>query len=318
MCIAPWTPSSNTTFLFLCNEFMPMTTQIDLNGGPYDGPQTFPQQLPATIGLPVDENFCPSKGDLPFAIAIYRREPDNSQSKYKFMGFQRTDGLPFTAEFEDGPITGQREVPQPVRYGPREVHVPLSQDGTKFDGRGQPFAVAIYERRLRGEKWKYVFSHVEESGEKLDSVKYTIAVSRAKNVARNFYLCPNYDVYSKPPTGDHVQDHIEHAHRRAHVDKGIAQLIVGLWENDLDTLGSCQERPSGKAYVGFPVPGEGEKFHDLLKKHGIESELKSTTTTIRNAETGETQELGTANVLFPPNSIDQIVTLLQESRDKST
>jgi len=263
------------------------------------------------IELAVDESILPTRSDTPFAVAVYHYDSAHPGGRYIFRGVKRVDGRPFTVEFDGGPVAGQRDSGQPAVYGPSERYIPLSESGEEFDGNAEPSAVAIYERERHGNEWKYVFSHIEESGEKLESARSGIARSHAKGASRNFYLRPDYNVYSKPPMSDHKQLFIEYGKRRAHVDEKIAPLILEVWKRGLETGGSCEERPSGRAYIGFPVPGEGGQYHDLLREHEIDAELQSTTIALKNVETGGILKLPASNVLFWPHDITRITELLQ-------
>lgn len=140
----------------------------------------------------------------------------------------------------------------------------------------------------------------------MDNARLMVAKHRGREAAAAFYESMDYDIYSRPPTGDHEQVFVELGERRAFVDKKMAGIVAQVWRLGLDTAGSCQERPSGKAYIGFCVPGQGQDFMSLFDGVNIDVELKETTTKIQNPKTGEMIELDTANVLFSPTEIENI------------
>jgi hypothetical protein len=94
---------------------------------------------------------------------------------------------------------------------------------------------------------------------------------RLQHAVDRFYRSPRDLVYSMKPTDKHKQVSIAHGHRRAVVDELIAPLILELWRCGFDTLGSCQEHASGKAYIMFPFQEHGEAVHKILSDAGIES-----------------------------------------------
>jgi hypothetical protein len=98
------------------------------------------------------------------------------------------------------------------------------------------------------------------------------------------------------------------------VDKGISPLVQALWQRGFETLGSCQQRPSGKAYVAFPIVRQGDEFHQMLEEVGVEATNEQKTLRLKNAETDEIVEVDSANVLFSPDDIQRITTLLTKAK----
>jgi hypothetical protein len=133
----------------------------------------------------------------------------------------------------------------------------------------------------------------------------------AKAAMRSFYENPNYAIYSTPQPPEHEQVAVTWGHRRATVDKGIADVIVGLWQLDFDTLGSCEQRPSGKAYVLLPVPGQGHAFIDLISKMGISAEFQPKIRTVQDSSNGRERRIPGGNVIFDPIDIPKVVSILR-------
>jgi hypothetical protein len=62
---------------------------------------------------------------------------------------------------------------------------------------------------------------------------------------------------------DHPQVHISLGEREAEVDEGIAELILELWRQDIDTTMSCQDN-NGRVWADFPSASDAEHFLDLV------------------------------------------------------
>jgi hypothetical protein len=202
---------------------------------------------------------------------------------------------------------------QPPHLHTKELLVPLEESGEVFQGKGEVSAVAIYRSERTGGKWRFHLDRIEDAGESLDSMRARINEQRAIQATKQFYLSPNYSIYSRPPTDEHRQVLVERRHRRAYVDEKIAPLVEALWDRGLETLGSCQERSSGEAYIGFPLARQGALFHKKLVDARIESECKETKLRIRNPDTGEILEINAANVLFSPEDIPRIAAFVRSS-----
>ncbi|MFO7906800.1 MAG: hypothetical protein R6U98_29360 [Pirellulaceae bacterium] len=264
------------------------------------------------IAAGLDEQFR-NTSSAPFALAIYQKvQPE----KYHFRGIQRTDGKTFSAKFRGGPGEGEHTVRQPIEYGRETVYVPVLDGKTFDDDVKLPDAVAKYVREEIDGEWLYRFLEMER-GNALDECIRSIQIGRAHAAVRNYYANPTDDIWSKAPTGDHKQVAVELGERCACVDERIAPLIVQIWRLGMDTLGSCQNRISGenkgKAYVGFSVPGEGERFHARLRELGFRAELMAKTSRLKHADLGDVIEIPSAHVLFSPDDIESMVNKLKDN-----
>jgi hypothetical protein len=292
-----------------------MSDSVEFVGGPVSSIQKVPGEKPGFVGIPVNEEMQPLGKGEPFAIAIYRqRQSSDGIARYHFQHFRRPNNKPFEAEFADGPHQGKRDVRQPPHYFSEEVHLPLSEEMKPFHGDGMPTAVAVYKSERSGKTWRFHLDRIDQSGETLNRIRAQINEQRIRQAAKHFYESPDYSIYTKPPTDEHPQVYIESGRRRAHVDKDIAPLVQALWQQGFETLGSCQQRPSGKAYIGFPIAKQGEEFHRLLEESGIESSYKEETLRLKNAETNAVLEVDFGNVLFSPDDIQTITRLLGSDR----
>jgi hypothetical protein len=294
-----------------------MPQRIHLSGGPHAG-LVLGGTPNSIIGLPVDQSYRPTETSNPLICALYQVGAEDPGTEYAFAGFQRTDHQPLPMEFIDGPFAGVHDIPQ---VGP-EVYVPLISDHTLFRGVGNPAAVAIYTLTELGGKWCYRLSRIDDSPRAVGDAIAGVNEQRLAIAIRNFYLSPDYDIYSMKPTGDHTQVPVQVGWRRGHVDEGIAELISETWRLGLDTVGSCQSRPAGDkfagmAYVGFFRCTDAECFHDWLVAAGIQSTLKEVKGSIArtagpDGRTEEIIEYTNANVLFAPSCIDQISALVRQ------
>lgn len=290
-----------------------MDEQVEFMGGPIAGRRRPLAGMSHVVAVPVDAKLDHLPQGTPFAVALYRRQTDEQNVNYHFLRFERPNKEPFEAEFADGPNEGTHFCSQPPHFHKGDVLVPLTEQGGVFRGEGQPSAVAVYKSRVTEGKWRFHLDRIEDSGENLEKTQSHINEQRALQAINRFYLSPDYSIYSKPPTDEHHQVFIECGPRRAYVDEGIAPLIQAIWERGLETLGSCQQRPSGKAYVGFPLGRQGELFHKKLIEAGIESKCERKKFKIRKADCGETIEIDAANVVFSPEDIPRITALVSPS-----
>ena len=239
---------------------------------------------------------------------------------YAFAGFQRVDNQPLRVEFVDGPFAGVHDIPE-VRL---EASVPLISDHTLFHGVGNPAAVAVYMLGEFGGKWCYRLNRIDDSPRAVEDAACQTNEQMLAIAIRNFYLAPNYDIYSMKPTGEHSQIPVEVGWRRGHVDEEIAELIAETWRLGLDTIGSCQSRPvgdkfAGLAYIGFFRLADAECFHGWLASAGIPSTLKEVKCSFARTagpadQTKDILDFTSANVLFAPSYIDQINVILRQKQ----
>jgi hypothetical protein len=293
-----------------------MNEQTEFVGGPFSGIKTPLVGMAEVVAVSVDASLCRPANAEPFAFALYQRRADGPGVKYHFMCFERPNKQLFDVEFADGPHQGTHLFPQPPHYCTKEVLVPLANNVQVFKGDGLPSAVAVYRGRLTGGKWQFRLDCIEESGENIDEVRIQINEQRAIQAMNHFYQSPNYSVYQKPPTDEHSQVFIEHGHRKACVDEKMASLIRAVWESGIDTLGSCQERPSGKAYIAFPLARQGKLFHDNLIAAGVESEYEATHSRFQNSDSGDTISVDSSIVMFSPDDISRIAALVRGQAEK--
>jgi hypothetical protein len=295
-----------------------MNKQTEFIGGPFGGLKSPLAGMAEVVAVSVDTSLGKPSKDEPFAFALYRRRADDLGVKYHFVCFERPNKQPFEAEFADGPNQGTHPFPQPPHYCMKEVLIPLTGERQVFKGDGEPSAVAIYRSRLAEGRWQFCLDRIEESGENVDEARLQINERRTIQAMNHFYQSPDYSVYRKPPTDEHPQVFIEHGHRRACVDEKMASLIRAIWERGIETLGSCQERPSGKAYIGFPLARQGRLFHERLLEASIGSEYEANQSKFQNADTGHIISVDSANVSFATSDIPRIVALVNGSTPTSS
>ena len=119
-----------------------------------------------------------------------------------------------------------------------------------------------------------------------------------------------------------MQVSVEDRHRYGEVDEDIASLILELWRWDFDTLGSCQEQPSGKAYVAFPFVQHGEIFYAILREESVEASCEPRNLTLGlvpestpDEDPTEKITLETLSVSFSPTDLPRISDILRERRE---
>ncbi len=290
-----------------------MDEQVEFIGGPIAGRKRPLAGMSNVVAVPVDAELEYLPQEEPFAVALYRRQTAEQSVNYVFLRFERPNKTPFEVEFADGPYQGTQFCSQPPHFHKGEVLIPLTEQGCVFRGDGQPSSVAVYRAKTTSGKWRFHLDRIEDSGENLERIRAEINEQRALQAISRFYLSPDCSIYSNPPTDEHHQVFIECGDRRACVDEGIAPLIQAIWKLGLETLGSCQERPSGKAYVGFPLGKQGGLFHKKLIEAGIDSQCEQKKFSIRNRDSGETIEIDAANVMFSPEDIPRIVKVVSPS-----
>lgn len=289
-----------------------MDEQVEFFSGPIAGRKRPLAGMSEVVAVPVDAglDYLP-QGTTSSAVALYRRQTDKQGVSYHFLRFERSNKQPFEAEFADGPNQGTHPCSQPPHFHTKELLAPLTENGEVFKGDGEPSAVAVYTSKLTAGKWRFHLDRIEESGVNVEEARAQINARRAIQATNSFYLSPNYSIYSKPPTGEHPQVFIELGHRRAYVDEGIAPLVLAIWEWGLETLGSCQERPSGKAYVGFPLARQGKLFHKKLTEAAVKSECMAKKLRLQKSDSGQVVEVDSANVLFSPADIPRITMFVR-------
>lgn len=187
--------------------------------------------------------------------------------------------------------------------------------------------VAIYACKPGDDgRLRYYFDRLDMSPETIASVTDSINERIALSAARQFYLNPNYDIYSMKPNDDHPQVLVEVGHRRAMVDEKLARIITALWKLNLDTLGSCQEiRPgektSGLAYVQFSIRKAGEKAIAILRAAGIEVENAEKPMSVKKQVTDgdeeKTKMLTTFHISFQPTEISAVAEALEAAAEST-
>lgn len=257
-----------------------MPTQVRMLGGPLNGKSLEIDELRGdTVAIPVNEQLAPVQAD--YAVAIYHRSGSNNEVTFSFKGFQRQNGHPFDIDFADGPNAGIRPGPQPIQVMPLKAVIPLGENNEVFkDDGNDPVAIAVYTKRQdQQDRFRYFLEGIDSSTDVMQPIKDQVNEARITDAINNFYSKPDYSIYSIQPTGDHKQVLVEREHRRALVDERLGPLISELWRLNLDTLGSCQERPegtpnAGMAYIAFIRLRDAEKFRNVLDEAQITYHFK--------------------------------------------
>lgn len=300
-----------------------MTYAVNFIEGPYAGQHVeLPQEPPDSIGLGVDEwlNPVPSSQSRPAILAMYRRVGSQAPSAFQFSHMARHDGKQFEIQFYDGPLEGLKPSPQPARYWQAELHIPLNKsEEPPESGPVKVDAVAVYHRCERAGTWGYAFKEIVTSGPLIEEVAEELCGQYVRRAMDQFYKSPDHSIYTIKP-GLHKEVPLQVGKRRASVDELMAPLIKELWRLDLDTLGSCQERPAGSpneglAYVAFPAWKQGLAVHNMLAQGGVEVSYKLKTGKLGNStEDGATRrivEVTMANVFLPTSNIAKATELLR-------
>lgn len=294
---------------------------IEFADGPFVGQQPL-DGCPPHLALPLNEDMQPSRSGSPFALAIYRLEKIDGVPRYHFMHVQTPDNQPFLVEFADGPIKGVHPFPQPIHCLPKRMRLPLADRATPFSGLGSSAAVAIYERRGNEGQTRYHLLRIDTSDELVSEVQMQVKEKHLQQAVRRFYSSPRNSIYSVQPTDKHMQVSVEDRHRYGEVDEDIASLILELWRWDFDTLGSCQEQPSGKAYVAFPFVQHGEIFYAILREESVEASCEPRNLTLGlvpestpDEDPTEKITLETLSVSFSPTDLPRISDILRERRE---
>lgn len=248
---------------------------VSLLNGPWQGMQLNLDPMPtAPIGLGVDQLGNPLPHGQPFAIANY--VPTDKPDTFTFNGFRMVQGDKFLLEFVDGPCIGASPVTgRPAQFSPPTIEAPLTEDGSVFSGEGDVKSVAVYERRQHEGRLVYFLDRIENTPEAVAEMQAQMDEHIISGAINQFYEKPDYDIYSIKPTGEHVQVPVEVGHRKAHVDELMAGIVTAIWQLDMDTIGSCQQRPAGspnegKAYVAFIRRRDAKRVCELLQEAGIE------------------------------------------------
>ncbi len=292
-----------------------MEKQVEFIGGPIAGRRPSMAGMSEVMMIPVDDDLNPHPHNESFAVALYRRRTEEQGGGYQFVRFERLDKEPFEVEFADGPNQGTHPCPQPPNFHTKELFIPLTAKGTVFQGDGEPAAVAVYRSKLSDGKWRFHLDRIEESGESVEKARARVKERKALEAIGMSYRSPDDSIYSEPPSEEHPRVLVEHGARKAHLDEQIAPLVRAIWQLGLETLGSCQADPSGRAYVGFPLVRQGKLFQKMLVKVGVDSQYEQETLTIRNPDSGETVEIDAAKVLFSPDDMAKITAAIAPSSD---
>jgi hypothetical protein len=284
-----------------------------LAGANYEGPGL------ESIGVPLDENLRFISAGTPFALAGYRRQVIDGAVRYCFITIQRPNNQPFPTEFVDGPAEGTVPLSGPIQYGPDELPVPLTVEMKPLMGGGQVAAVAVYGRRQTDGEWRYHLIRIDTEGARLEEVRAQTYRGRLQQAVNAFYRSPDYSIYTVQPTDEHPQVRIQVGHRMASVDEFLGPLIQEVWRLGLDTLGSCQKKKSGKAWIGFPIAEHGDTFHRALSEAGIASNIERKIGHIAYCPQGRESaqdkiEYEQVNVSFSPNDIVPITNHLRTLR----
>jgi hypothetical protein len=287
-----------------------------LTDGPFKGITLELPTASATIWLGIDDHGNPDTTSPPKGMAFYRQiEVAGDVAIYTLLSFQRSNGLPYEIHFADGPAKGVLPANRPVLCLDSVERIAIIDDETRYSGTGEIAAEAIYERRQVGESWQYFFVKFDRDAERVANLVKAENDRKLAAAMRTFYETPDYSIYSKPPTDNHPQKLVEVGHRRGHVDENIAPLIEGLWKLNLDTIGSCEQLNSGKAYVGFPFQDHAKWFEGVLNKAGIECSYTAKSMGIGSkSATGEVTDaltLDTASVKFPSEALLQAIAAVE-------
>ena len=291
---------------------MPMVVMID---GPWEGQVVEMDDYPTeAFGLKVDRFGAPLDEGEAFAIADYI--PTDRPGYCRCTGLRSKKGQLYSLEFMDGPAKGVRPSAKPAQLLAETLNFPLLEDESLYAGAGDITGVAVYERRKEDLRWVYRFLQIDKSTETLVPLIEQLNEEAISGAINDFYQNPNYGIYSISPTADHEQAFVQMGHRKAHVDELLAGTIEAIWRLNMDTLGSCQERPpkddrpAGRAYVGFIRERDARRFCDILSAAGIEHEFQSKKFTVarefKDGRPTATREFPAGNVLFAKEDIGRV------------
>lgn len=215
--------------------------------------------------------------------------------------------------FIDGPAAGSKLVlPGPLGNLPSAMIIPVFEDGSIRDSGKKVTSAAVYQRTSVG----FLLERLDDSANAIQKATEQISEKRARSAAQTFYEAPDYSTYSKHPELVHTQVLITAGKRKAHVDDLIAPLVKEVWRLNMDTVGSCQERPPtadglGKAYIGFAVRSDAKQFHSVLEQYGFEASYHDKDMRIRAIGTEVEVVINAGNVHFNPADIGSITSVLR-------
>jgi hypothetical protein len=95
---------------------------------------------------------------------------------------------------------------------------------------------------------------------------------------------------------------------------GIADVVLAVWELEMDTFGSCEQRESGDAYIHFWVPRDAEQAHAILQNAGIKSRVVQVDMSFRCEESGKATNFKGAHLLFSPNDVSAATAALRAKK----
>jgi hypothetical protein len=265
------------------------------------------------VRLPLDRQGRISTDSPRYATALFRVTANQSQPILSLIRIEKSDSRKFEVRFEGGPLEGVRQLDFPAQFGPAHIHTLADELGAVAGPDDSAVKLAVYRRGIQGTQVAYEFEKYIEDDAALESAKLLEKKRMAIRAMNRFYSNPDYSVYSIQPTGDHEQVEIQLHHRRASVDKGIAQVILGMWRLGFDTLGSCERRKSGKAYVSLPVPGHAEECHKILQSKNICSELRLKDKTMKVNNAGKNYTIQGGHVLFDALDTERVIEALSQA-----
>lgn len=282
------------------------STPILFVGGPFRGIRQV-NELRPQVAIRLGTNIQDAQGvvNSGATIAEYVLVQVGDELQYHVVSVRLQDGR-FLVEYVDGPLQGWHTTEQHPQQLPSNVSVGVVREEQR--DKSQPYATVTYEKRQGDSQreWRYEFVSEEVNPD----VTLQLAID-------DNYRQHTDDIFRCPPTGEHTQIGIQDGHRRASVDQLIAPLILECWRCGWDTMGSCQEREDGTAYISFPRALHGEAFHRAAAAEGLEVSIKPSSMTIANTERVEKVTFTTAHAIFSPQLIPSLVTAIQKSRQHS-
>jgi hypothetical protein len=267
-----------------------------LTGGPYDG-QPIPANASQSVELPVDDRLRASSSDEPHTLAVYEMEPDGN---YKFTGFKGNRP-------QDTVCVDMIGGPLPCKFSC--FRCSLTERCPNFNENGGLIAVDEFALVLQENDW--VYNRTDTFAEERELHQMKEIARTARQVAQHWYKNPNYAAYSTQPSEEHKQVPIALGERHANVDELIAPLILKLWSHGFDTASSCQERPTGKAFVALTVPGDAERLYRFLVSRDIECELRRTKQSFKHQKTGEIIFVPYGDITFSSAELEKITSALE-------
>jgi hypothetical protein len=180
------------------------------------------------LNLPLDRQGNLTNGP-PFAIAQFKIVGGNAGPNIELDRIETfDDDCKFEVQYVGGPAEGVIASELPPIFGPTEVRFLIGESNERVGPDERATRLAIYQRHHEEGEFTYRFERIDDNPESVSEAKQQILVQWATDTTNRFYLEPNYAIYSTPQPPAHEQVQISLGHRKAAVDKGIADVIVAL------------------------------------------------------------------------------------------